>query len=179
MDTYSQISTLFLVANHNVADEISIAKLLLTVFLVLLNGFFVAAEFAIVKVRSSQIEVNQDINQRTSNAAKRIVNHLDSYLAATQLGITLASLGLGWVGESSLTPVIVKLFEVVGFTSASWPVIAHNVAFPIAFVIITILHIVFGELAPKSLAIQFPAKTTFAIAWPLRAFYFVFKPLIF
>ena len=119
MDTYSQISTLFLVANHNVADEISVAKLLLTVFLVLLNGFFVAAEFAIVKVRSSQIEVNQDINERTSNAAKVIVTHLDSYLAATQLGITLASLGLGWVGESSLTPIIVKLFEVVGLTICS------------------------------------------------------------
>jgi len=178
MDTYSQISTLFLVANHNVADEISVAKLLLTIFLVLLNGFFVAAEFAIVKVRSSQIEVNQDINERTSNAAKRIVNHLDSYLAATQLGITLASLGLGWVGESSLTPVIVKLFEVVGLTSPSWTAIAHNVAFPAAFVIITILHIVFGELAPKSIAIQYPTKTTFTVAWPLRAFYFVFKPLI-
>ena len=79
MDTYSQISTLFLVANHNVTDEISIAKLLLTIFIVLLNGFFVAAEFAIVKVRSSQIEVNQDINERTSNVAKLIISHLDSY----------------------------------------------------------------------------------------------------
>lgn len=178
MDTYSQISTLFLVANHNVTDEISIAKLLLTIFLVLLNGFFVAAEFAIVKVRSSQIEVNQDINSGVSNVAKLIVNNLDSYLAATQLGITLASLGLGWVGESSLMPVVIKIFQLVGLTGPEWMSFAQNFSFIIAFIIITILHIVFGELAPKSLAIQYPTKTTFTIAWPLRVFYFVFRPVI-
>ncbi|MBQ0147531.1 MAG: HlyC/CorC family transporter [Flavobacteriaceae bacterium] len=178
MDTYSQISTLFLVANHNVTNEISIAKLLLTIFLVFLNGFFVAAEFAIVKVRSSQIEVNQDINSGVSNVAKLIVNNLDSYLAATQLGITLASLGLGWVGESSLMPVIIKIFQIFGLTSPEWMSFAQSFSFIIAFVIITILHIVFGELAPKSLAIQYPAKTTFTIAWPLRVFYFVFRPII-
>lgn len=178
MDTYSQISTLFLVANHNVTDEISIAKLLLTVFLVLLNGFFVAAEFAIVKVRSSQIEVNQDINAGVSNVAKSIVNNLDAYLAATQLGITLASLGLGWVGESSLMPVVIKVFQIFGFTSPEWMAFAQNFSFIIAFVIITILHIVFGELAPKSLAIQYPTKTTFTVAWPLRIFYFIFRPVI-
>lgn len=178
MDTYSQISTLFLVANHNVTDEISVAKLLFTIFLVFLNGFFVAAEFAIVKVRSSQIEVNQDINSGVSNVAKLIVNNLDSYLAATQLGITLASLGLGWVGESSLMPVVIKLFEVLGLTGPEWMSFAQKFSFIIAFVIITILHIVFGELAPKSLAIQFPTKTTFTVAWPLRIFYFVCRPVI-
>ena len=178
MDTYSQISTLFLVANHNVADEISVAKLLLTIFLVFLNGFFVAAEFAIVKVRSSQIEVSQDINAGVSNVAKTIVNNLDAYLAATQLGITLASLGLGWVGESSLMPVIIKVFDIFGLTGPQWVAFAQNFSFIIAFVIITILHIVFGELAPKSLAIQYPTKTTFTIAWPLRIFYFVFRPVI-
>ena len=178
MDTYSQISTLFLVANHNVTNEISIAKLLLTVLLVFLNGFFVAAEFAIVKVRSSQIEVNQDINAGVSNVAKKIVNNLDAYLAATQLGITLASLGLGWVGESSLMPVIVKAFDLLGLTGPEWAAVAKSSSFIIAFVIITILHIVFGELAPKSLAIQYPAKTTFTVAWPLRIFYFIFRPVI-
>lgn len=126
MDTYSQISTLFLVTNSNVHDEISLAKLMLTLFLVFLNGFFVAAEFAIVKVRSSQIEVNQDINVGVSKVAKLIVNNLDSYLAATQLGITLASLGLGWVGESSLTPVILRLFDVFGLNSPEWPLL-HKV----------------------------------------------------
>jgi len=178
MDTYSQISTLFLVANHNVTSEISIAKLLLTIFLVFLNGFFVAAEFAIVKVRSSQIEVNQDINSGVSNVAKKIVNNLDAYLAATQLGITLASLGLGWVGESSLMPVVIKAFDFFGLVGPEWTAIAQSSSFIVAFIIITILHIVFGELAPKSLAIQYPAKTTFAVAWPLRIFYFVFRPVI-
>jgi CBS domain containing-hemolysin-like protein len=161
------------------SDDISVAKLLLTLFLVFLNGFFVAAEFAIVKVRSSQIQVQQGISSTNTKAAMKIVNNLDSYLAATQLGITLASLGLGWVGESSLTPVIVKSFELFGFTGTEWDTIARNISFPIAFAIITILHIVFGELAPKSLAIQFPAKTTFTVAWPLRIFYAVFRPIIY
>lgn len=178
MDTYSQISTLFLVANHNVTNEISIVKLLLTIFLVFLNGFFVAAEFAIVKVRSSQIEVSHDINAGVSSVAKKIVNNLDAYLAATQLGVTLASLGLGWIGESSLMPVIVKAFDLLGLTGPEWTSVAKSSSFIIAFVIITILHIVFGELAPKSLAIQYPAKTTFTVAWPLRIFYFIFRPVI-
>lgn len=172
------LSSLAMVMTDGLSDEISAWKLALTIFLVLLNGFFVAAEFAIVKVRASQIEVHKGIKSSSANAAKTIVTHLDSYLAATQLGITLASLGLGWVGESSLTPVILKTFEVFGFSGPEYATIAQNLSFPIAFVIITILHIVFGELAPKSLAIQFPTKTTFAVAWPLRVFYVIFKPVI-
>lgn len=172
------LSSLAMVMSDGLSDEISVWKLILTIFLVLLNGFFVAAEFAIVKVRASQIEVYKGIKSSSANAAKTIVTHLDSYLAATQLGITLASLGLGWVGESSLTPVILKTFEIFGFYGPEYDALAKNLSFPIAFVIITILHIVFGELAPKSLAIQFPTKTTFAVAWPLRIFYVIFKPVI-
>lgn len=158
------------------SDSISIPMILLTFFLVFLNGFFVAAEFAIVKVRSSQIEVQSGLNKRLAAAAKSIVNNLDSYLAATQLGITLASLGLGWVGEKVMTTVIVKAIGAIGVevsTSA-----AEKAAIPVAFGIITIMHIVFGELAPKSLAIRYPAKTTFTIAWPLKIFYFVLSPVI-
>ena len=177
MDTYPQIITMLASANI-VHTEISVWKIILTIVLVLLNGFFVAAEFAIVKVRSSQIEIHQELNSKVADVAKGIVSNLDAYLAATQLGITLASLGLGWVGESSLTPLILKIFEVLGLTGPEWLVIAKNISFPLAFVIITILHIVFGELAPKSLAIHFPTKTTFAIALPLRIFYFVFRPII-
>lgn len=172
------LSTLAMVMTDGLSDEISVWKLVLTIFLVLLNGFFVAAEFAIVKVRASQIEVHKGIKSSSTNAAKTIVTHLDSYLAATQLGITLASLGLGWVGESSLTPVILHIFELFGFSGPEYDTIAHNLSFPIAFVIITILHIVFGELAPKSLAIQYPTKTTFTVAWPLRIFYVIFNPVI-
>lgn len=157
-------------------EPVSIIKILFTLFLVLLNGFFVAAEFAIVKVRSSQIEVKTGLNKRLSAAAKSIINNLDAYLAATQLGITLASLGLGWVGEEVMTKVIKNTFNLFNLNLSEKA--AENAAIPVAFVIITILHIVFGELAPKSLAIRFPTKTTFTVAWPLKIFYFVFRPFI-
>lgn len=151
-------------------------EIFLTIFLVILNGFFVAAEFAIVKVRSSQIEVREDINKNLSRIAKSIVNNLDAYLAATQLGITLASLGLGWVGEDVMSTLLLRLFEVMQLHISETT--AHNLSFPMAFAIITVLHITFGELAPKSIAIRYPTNTTFAIALPLQAFYFVFRPFI-
>ena len=148
----------------------------ITLFLVLLNGFFVAAEFAIVKVRSSQIQVREDINKNLARTAKNIVNNLDAYLAATQLGITLASLGLGWVGEEVTADLILKLFVTLNLPFSEGT--AQSLAMPVAFATITVLHITFGELAPKSLAIRFPSNTTFAIAVPLRIFYFIFRPFI-
>jgi len=161
-----------------VSHDFSIWKLILTIFLVLLNGFFVAAEFAIVKIRTSQIDVRTDLSPGIAKTAKTIVNNLDSYLAATQLGITLASLGLGFVGESAIAPLVVKTFDAIGLVGPEWASIANATAVWGAFAVITILHIVFGELAPKSLAIQFPAKTTFSVAWPLRIFYGLFRPII-
>ncbi|RYY57879.1 MAG: DUF21 domain-containing protein, partial [Chitinophagaceae bacterium] len=134
--------------------------ILLTILLVLLNGFFVAAEFAIVKVRVSQIEVSAGRNKMITGIARGVVNNLDNYLAATQLGITLASLGLGWVGEDVMTTLILSGIHGLGFEMN--PETAHKIALPIAFLFITILHIVFGELAPKSLAIRKPVPTTFA-----------------
>jgi CBS domain containing-hemolysin-like protein len=148
----------------------------ITLFLVFLNGFFVAAEFAIVKVRSSQIETAANASVKITGAAKAILNHLDAYLAATQLGVTLTSLGLGWIGEGVVSSIILRIFD--GFHLELAEQTAHNIALPVAFAIITILHIVFGELAPKSLAIRFPSKTTFAVALPLRFFYIVFRPFI-
>jgi CBS domain containing-hemolysin-like protein len=157
-------------------DPVSIFKLLFTFFLVLLNGFFVAAEFAIVKVRSSQIEVKTGLNKSISAAAKSILNNLDAYLAATQLGITLASLGLGWVGEEVMTHIIKKSFALFNLNITEKA--AESASIPVAFGIITILHIVFGELAPKSLAIRYPTRTTFFVAIPLRIFYFIGRPII-
>ena len=145
-----------------------------TFLLVLLNGFFVAAEFAIVKVRSSQIAVEK--GNLSKRAAESIVNNLDGYLAATQLGITLASLGLGWVGESVMTRVILNAMNALGLTMSVS--VAHSIALPVAFAVLTILHIVFGELAPKSLAIRYPTATTLKLSIPLRIFYVVFKPFI-
>lgn len=148
----------------------------LTLFLVLLNGFFVAAEFAIVKVRASQVELKAKTGNQTAKVAKNILNNLDAYLSATQLGITLASLGLGWIGESVVTKIILSVIALFGLTIT--PELAHQIALPIAFVLITVLHIVFGELAPKSLAIQRPVSTTFAVSIALNVFYIVFRPFI-
>ncbi|HSH19054.1 MAG TPA: hemolysin family protein [Draconibacterium sp.] len=148
----------------------------ITFLLVFFNGFFVAAEFAIVKVRSSQLEIKVKEGNRVAILSKHIVSHLDGYLAATQLGITLASLGLGWIGEPVVSKIIINLMEIGGFDAN--PELAHKIALPVAFLIITILHIVFGELAPKSLAIQRSEKTTLFIAYPLQFFFVIFRPFI-
>ena len=153
-----------------------IGQLVLTVFLVFLNGFFVAAEFAIVKVRSSQLELKAKLGNRSAAMAKHIVSHLDGYLAATQLGITLASLGLGWIGEPVVSKMIVHLMDKAGVQVSE--ATAHNIALPVAFAIITVLHIVFGELAPKSIAIQRSERTTLAISFPLQFFFVLFRPFI-
>ena len=148
----------------------------ITFLLVFFNGFFVAAEFAIVKVRSSQLEIKVKEGNRIAILSKHIVSHLDGYLAATQLGITLASLGLGWIGEPVVSKIIINIMDLLGFEVN--PELAHQIALPLAFVFITILHIVFGELAPKSLAIQRSEKTTLFIAYPLQFFFIVFRPFI-
>jgi CBS domain containing-hemolysin-like protein len=153
-----------------------VLNILLTIFLVLLNGFFVAAEFAIVKVRASQVELRAQAGNRLAKVALNMITHLDAYLSATQLGITLASLGLGWIGESVVSEIILHIMHAVGFQGSEE--LAHSIAIPIAFALITILHIVFGELAPKSLAIQRSESTTLAIAFPLQFFYIIFKPAI-
>jgi CBS domain containing-hemolysin-like protein len=150
--------------------------ILITFILVFFNGFFVAAEFAIVKVRASQLEIKVKSGNRFAILSKHIVNHLDGYLAATQLGITLASLGLGWIGEPVVSKIIIKIMGLMGL--AANIELAHTIALPVAFTFITILHIVFGELAPKSFAIQRPERTALFIAYPLQFFFILFKPFI-
>lgn len=153
-----------------------ISNILITFLFVFLNGFFVAAEFAIVKVRISQLELKAQEGNRFAILSKHIVSHLDAYLAATQLGITLASLALGWIGEPVVSKMIVNFMELLNIQID--PALAHKIALPVAFFIITVLHIVFGELAPKSLAIMRSEQTTLAIAYPLQFFYWVFRPFI-
>jgi CBS domain containing-hemolysin-like protein len=147
---------------------------IVTILLVLLNGFFVAAEFAIVKVRSSQIALEK--GNYSKRAAENIINNLDGYLAATQLGITLASLGLGWVGEDVVSRIILIAMNAMGLPMSE--TMAHNIALPVAFAVLTILHIVFGELAPKSVAIRYPTTTTLRISIALQIFYYVCRPFI-
>jgi CBS domain containing-hemolysin-like protein len=153
-----------------------VIDILLTIFLVLLNGFFVAAEFAIVKVRGSQIDLKAKEGHRMASLSKSIIGNLDSYLSATQLGITIASLGLGWIGEDVVSEIILRVIHLFGFEISAES--AHNIALPTAFALITVLHIVFGELAPKSFAIQRPETTTLWLAAPLNVFYWIFRPFI-
>jgi len=152
------------------------SDLLITLLLLLLNGFFVAAEFAIVKVRSAQVDLHLAKGNRFAGVAKGIVDNMDSYLSACQLGITISSLGLGWFGEELFSLIIIKTFHLLNLNLD--PDTAHRVAFPAAFGLLTILHIVLGELAPKSIAIRFPLSVTLSVSWPLRLFYIVFSPFI-
>ncbi|MFL5751929.1 MAG: hemolysin family protein [Bacteroidia bacterium] len=151
-------------------------QILFTIFLVLLNGFFVAAEFAMVKVRSSQVDLLINKGSKRAKVSKHILDHLDSYLSATQLGITLASLGLGWVGENVVAEAVMRMFHF--FNSTISETTAHSIAIPIGFALITIAHITFGEQAPKMLAIRYSLETTMFISWPMRVFFFIFKPFI-
>ncbi len=157
-------------------DTDSLIKLVIAFILVLLNGFFVAAEFSIVKVRYSQIQIKAAEGNALAKQAEKIIRNLDAYLSATQLGITLASLALGWVGESALEHVLMGAFSYFDFNIA--PATLTTISVIISFTIITIMHIVFGELVPKSIAIRKSEATTMFIATPLMFFYNIFRPFI-
>src|SRR5437879_6566027 len=129
--------------------EINGLYLFLTLFLVLLNGFFVAAEFAMVRVRGSQIELKAKSGSQVAKVARTIMRNLDGYLAATQLGITIASLALGWVGQSVVTALMLRAFLFFGLNIKSGFIV--DTSHLVAFASITVFHIVFGELAPKSI----------------------------
>ncbi|WP_020615829.1 hemolysin family protein [Paenibacillus daejeonensis] len=149
--------------------------MMLIMFLVFMNGFFVAAEFAMVKVRGTRIDTLVTEGNRRAKFASHLTNNLDAYLSACQLGITLASLGLGYVGE----PAIAKIIEpyLKGWFGLN-DVLVHTIAFLIAFSIITFLHIVLGELAPKTLAIRKSENVTLLTAAPLMLFHKIMFPFI-
>ncbi|RPI80667.1 MAG: HlyC/CorC family transporter, partial [Planctomycetaceae bacterium] len=167
----------FLLAAAEVAKDYSVSttilQMLLVMLLVFANGFFVAAEFALVKVRLSQIEHLARQGSWSALIAKNVLNHLDAYLSACQLGITLASLGLGWAGESVAARLLTPLFAFIGFPGA-----ARFVTVPLAFVLITFLHISLGEQVPKIMAIRSAQPTTLAVAVPLSVFYKMLWPFI-
>lgn len=158
-------------------DFIAIALNLVLVFLlVLLNGFFVAAEFALVKVRQTRLQQLAGEGIGKAKYALAVTKKLDAYLSSTQLGITLASLGLGWVGEPAISHLIVEpLFHAMGIGLAWY---ANALSVFIGFAVITFLHIVLGELAPKSLAIQKSEGTSLWLSAPLMLFYKIFYPVI-
>ena len=149
--------------------------LFVTAVFVFLNGFFVAAEFALVKLRATQLE---RISKRTDPSARALVDifqNLESYLSATQLGITLASLGLGWVGE----PAIAHILEYVALQVGVRPGPAvHSIAFVLGFTALTFAHIILGEQAPKLVAISQAERLSLLVARPLRWFYWGTYPAL-
>jgi len=170
--------SLVAIAAPTIAIGIGIAPwlaIVLAILLVFLNGFFVAAEFALVKVRSTQIEPDVARGEKRARLTQKMIEHLDAYLSATQLGITLASLGLGWIGEPAFAQLLAPLLERIPGAS---PALGHTISLAFAFTVITVLHIIVGELAPKSLAIGNPKATSLWVATPLYLFYKITYPLI-
>lgn len=155
----------------------TIAVRLLIVFaLVLANGFFVAAEFALVAARATRIDALAKQGQKRAQIAQEAIHNLDRYISGTQLGITLASLALGWVGENTVAAILIQIFDDL---PAPWSALAaHGVAISIAFAFITFLHIVLGELAPKSLALLHPERVSLWTAGPLIIFSRLLSPFI-
>ncbi|MFC7057183.1 hemolysin family protein [Halovenus salina] len=150
---------------------LSSAQLALALFLVVLNGFFVASEFAFVRIRETSVRQLAEEGRPGSAVLEEVMDKLDNYLAVTQLGITIASLGLGWVGEPAVAALLEPVLEPVLPESA-----LHLVAFALGFSIITFLHVVFGELAPKTIAIAEAERLALFVAPPMKIFYLLFYP---
>ncbi|MGD6843172.1 hemolysin family protein [Bacillus infantis] len=149
-------------------------NLVLVALLIALTAFFVSAEFAIVKVRSSRIDQLIEENKPGAQAARHVITHMDEYLSACQLGITITALGLGWLGEPTVEKLLHPLFESLELN----PSLTHLLSFGIAFASITFLHVVVGELAPKTMAIQLSERITLLFAKPLILFYKLMFPFI-
>lgn len=152
----------------------SIFMVFVALFLVLLNGFFVLSEFSIVKVRRTKIEEMIKEKKPGAKKALEVTSKLDTYLSACQLGITLSSLALGWIGEPAIAKMLESALLKLGFNA----VFIHTISFIIAFSIITLLHVVLGELVPKSIAIAIADKAVLWIARPLNWFWILFLPFI-
>ena len=156
--------------------NLDLLGLVAVVFLVLLNGFFVAAEFSLVTVRQTRITELVDQGNATAETVQKALENPDRVIAATQLGITLASLGLGWIGEPALSHLIEPIIEL--FPIELRPGLSHSLSAGLAFTIITFLHVVVGELAPKSIALQNPEGTSMVVARPTLWSERLFKPFI-
>jgi CBS domain containing-hemolysin-like protein len=158
-------------------DTGSVLGIAIAAIFIALNGFFVAAEFALVKVRATQLHARVRRGDKKAIVAQEVVSRLDRYLGVTQFGVTLASLGLGWVGE----PAVSHLFERVAGRFLSAPIVgyAHLALLAVAFVVLTFAHVLLGELVPKLIAIQRSEDTALFVAGPVRLIYVVFRPLLF
>ena len=153
--------------------ENAFSNLVLAFFLLAANAFFVAAEFALVKARVFRIESAARSGSRAAKLTVYIQKHIEPYLAACQLGITMASLGLGWVGEPTVSALLTPVLEPLELSEAT----LHTVAFLVGFLVFSSLHIVVGEQVPKTLAIRKAEPMSLAIAYPLQVVYWMFFPL--
>ncbi|MCR5261762.1 MAG: hemolysin family protein [Candidatus Gastranaerophilales bacterium] len=157
--------------------EYILLNIFIVALLLLTNGFFVASEFALVNVRQTKMaQLAKDGNKKAELVCAEI-EHLDKYIAAVQLGITIASIGLGWVGEATLAKILEPLFAWLPHFETK--IAVHTIATGIAFAVITFLHVVMGELMPKSIALQFPERTALFIAEPMKHIADLFKPFIY
>lgn len=154
-----------------------LVNLVIILLLLLANGFFVASEFALVSVRQTRINQLANEGNKTAKITVEALKELDRYIAATQLGITIASIGLGWVGEATLAKILHPLLDFLPYVANT--VASHTIAVALAFALITFMHVVIGELMPKSIALQYPEKTTLAVTRPLVFVAKIFTPFIF
>ena len=152
-------------------------NLLLVILLLLTNAFFVASEFALVSVRRTRLTQLSNEGNRNAALALKAIEEINKYMAATQLGITVASIGIGWVGEASIVKLILPVFDFIPWIDARL-ITAHTIAVTIAFLAITLMHVVIGELVPRSIALQHSEKTALLIIQPLRLSKAIFKPFI-
>ncbi|MGB8355095.1 MAG: hemolysin family protein [Chthoniobacteraceae bacterium] len=155
--------------------DVVLFKMFTILLIVLVNAFFVVSEFSLVKIRGTQLDALIEAGDKRAEAVRYVTSHLDSYLSATQLGITMTSLALGWLGEPYVAHLIQPAFYLVGITSVG---IITTISVALGFIIITFFHIILGELAPKYLAIRNPVGMSLHIVRPLGLFYVVFKPVI-
>jgi len=152
-----------------------VVNIIFAIFLVFINGFFVAAEFALVKVRPGRLDEQVAQNRTFATTARWLTRRMDASLSACQLGITMASLGLGWIGEPAIAHLLRPMLQAAGVATEIW---LHGIAFAVAFTAITAAHLVFGEQAPKIFALRRPEKVLLWFALPMKFFYFLSYPVM-
>lgn len=146
-------------------------------FLLLMNGFFVAAEISIISVRKTRLEQLMNEGNLSASLAMDAIKEINKFVAAVQLGVTITSIGLGWVGEATIAQLISPLFNSL---PQIWQAGAtHSISTAIAFVLITVMHVVIGELVPKSIALQYPEQTSLIVAWPMKFVFKIFAPFVY
>jgi len=175
MNSFPLLASVQAVVTEWDSGEVIFFKMFTIMLIVAVNGFFVISEFSLVKIRGSQLDALIEEGDKRAELVRHITSHLDAYLSATQLGITMTSLALGWLGEPYVAHLIQPAFFLVGFKSAG---VITTVSVALGFAAITFFHIILGELAPKYIAIRNPVRASLHIAGPLRLFHTVFKPVI-